>query len=164
MVASQPTHEVLRMRVELESIALAPPRWPDGVRVRPFALADAAALHALLVHGYRQGGGSVKAFDLWFPELTSDAEFDRELCLLADGDQALAGVALCWTSGFVKDLVVHESWRRRGLGEALLRQVFVAFAARAAQAVELKVESTNLAAVRLYERVGFHIVERLPAG
>jgi ribosomal protein S18 acetylase RimI-like enzyme len=163
MVAPKPTHEVLRMRVELDSLGLEPARWPKGIRLRRFTLPDAAALHALLVHGYLHGGGSVEMFEPWLAGLTGDAEFDAELCLLAEADQALAGAALCWTSAFVKDLVVHESWRRRGLGEALLRELLLAFAARAAPAVELKVESTNLGARRLYERVGFRVVEQLPA-
>jgi GNAT superfamily N-acetyltransferase len=164
MVAENPAPEVLRMRRELDSSALGPPRWPDGLHVRPFASGDAAALHTLLVHGYLRGGGAVKAYELWLPELTGDAEFDPDLCLLAEADRALAGAALCWTSAFVKDLVVRESWRRRGLGEALLRAVLIAFEARGAPAVDLKVESTNLGAIRLYERVGFRIVERLPFG
>ena len=75
----------------------------------------------------------------------------------------LVGTVLCWTSAFVKDLVVRESRRRRGLGEALLRHVFEAFATRGAPAVELKVESTNLSAVALYERLGMRVVERLEA-
>jgi ribosomal protein S18 acetylase RimI-like enzyme len=164
MVAEKPAHEVLRMRTELDPGALGPPRWPEGLYVRAFVRTDAPALHALLVHGYRRGGGGVKAYELWLPELTGDAEFDPDLCLLAEADRALAGAALCWTSAFLKDLVVRESWRRRGLGEALLRAVLIVFAARGAPAVDLKVESTNLGAIRLYERLGFRIVERLPRG
>lgn len=58
-------------------------------------------------------------------------------------------------SAFIKDLVVHPSARRLGLGEALLRQAFLAFAARGADAVDLKVEIDNpTGARRLYERAG----------
>ena len=48
------------------------------------------------------------------------------------GDE-LAAAAICWTSGFVKDIVVHETWRRHGLGEALLRLVFRTFERRGAR-------------------------------
>jgi ribosomal protein S18 acetylase RimI-like enzyme len=71
------------------------------------------------------------------------------------------GAVLCWTSAFAKDLVVHESWRRRGLGEALLLHAFNALATRGATAVELKVEAANRSAVRLYERLGMQVVARL---
>lgn len=150
------------MRVVLR---VAPePAWPAGIRASTFEPEDARALHALLAHGYRRGGGSVEPFETWLPAMTGDAEFDPTLWFLAWAEDRLAGAALCWTSAFVKDIVVHETWRRRGLGEALLRRVLAAFAARDAAAVELKVEATNAGAVRLYERLGFAVVERIPAG
>lgn len=151
------------MRVELGDTTRAEPVWPDGIRVRTFRPDDAAAVHALLQHGYRRGGG-VDAFETWLPRMTGDAEFDPALWFLAEADGGLAGVALCWTSAFVKDLVVHESWRRRGLGEALLRHVFSVCAARGATGVELKVDAGNAGAFRLYERLGMRIVERLQPG
>jgi ribosomal protein S18 acetylase RimI-like enzyme len=57
--------------------------------------------------------------------------------------------------------VVDESWRHRGLGEALLRHAFRVFADRGASGVELKVQATNSSAVHLYERLGMRVVERL---
>ena len=56
--------------------------------------------------------------------------------------------------------MVNEAWRRRGLGEALLRHSFLTFRARGSEGVELKVESQNLGAICLYERVGMRVVER----
>jgi ribosomal protein S18 acetylase RimI-like enzyme len=161
MAPAEPCVEVWRMRVELDPDGLGEPRWPDGVGVQTFSLSDAASLHGLLEHGYRKGGGSVAPFDTWLPQMTTDEEFDPELWVLAELDGALAGAVLCWKSGFVKDLVVHESWRRRGLGEALLRHALTLFADRGVPAVELKVHSTNRNAVALYERVGMRVVERL---
>jgi ribosomal protein S18 acetylase RimI-like enzyme len=146
------------MRVDIDAAERSEPVFPRGITVRSFTAADASAVHALLVHGYRHGGGSVAPFEAWLPTMTSDAEFDPELWFLAESPTALAGVALCWTSAFVKDLVVHETWRRHGLGEALLRHVIAVFASRGAAAVELKVKADNPAAVRLYERVGMRAV------
>lgn len=151
------------MRVVLRG-GPAGPAWPDGIRVATFRPEDAPALHALLEHGYRRGGGSVDRFEAWLPAMTGDAEFDPSLWFLAWEEDRPAGAALCWTSAFVKDLVVHESWRRHGLGEALLRRVLAEFAARGAATVELKVHAANTGAVRLYERLGFVVVERIPAG
>jgi ribosomal protein S18 acetylase RimI-like enzyme len=154
-------HDVLRMRVELVATSLRAPSWPDGVRARTFTPHDAPALHGLLLDGYRRGGGDVAPYDEWASDTTGDEEFDGALCFLAECERGLAGAALCWTSAFVKDLVVDESWRRRGLGEALLLQALAVFAARGARAVELKVQSTNSGALRLYERLGFRVTERL---
>jgi len=154
--------ETWRMRVELDSAVLRDPAWPAQVRTRAFRADDARSLHRLLEHAYRRGGGSVDRFEAWMPRLTGDDEFDPEVCFLAVSGTELAGAAVCWTSAFVKDLVVHESWRGQGLGEALLRHACASFAARGAAAVELKVEATNANAIRLYQRVGMRVVERIP--
>ena len=158
-----PGPDALRMRIELDPGVVRDPAWPEGISVRSFDPADAHALHALLVRGYSQGGGSVAEFVPWFSGMTSDEEYDPALFFLVESqaESRLAGAALCWTSAFVKDLVVDASWRRRGLGESLLRHVFATFAARGSGAVELKVEATNAGAIRLYERVGMRVVERL---
>jgi ribosomal protein S18 acetylase RimI-like enzyme len=152
--------EVLRMRIDLRS-EIPKPTWPEGSGLRTFHLSDGPRVHALLEHGYRHGGGSVDAYDLWLPALTGDSEFDPELVFLVEVGDELAAAVICWTSGFVKDIVVHETWRRHGLGEALLRHVFRTFTARGADGVELKVQAQNAPAIRLYERVGMRTVERL---
>ena len=163
--ARRPTPaEIWRMRRPLED-APPTPAWPEGIGVRNFRPEDAPAIHALLEHAYR-GGGSVDPFETWLPAMTSDPEFDPELWFLAQAEGgSLAGAALCWTSAFLKDLVVHESWRGRGLGTALVHHVLGEFRRRDAAGVELKVESENpYGAQRLYERLGFVVVEHLRPG
>jgi ribosomal protein S18 acetylase RimI-like enzyme len=154
--------EVWRMRRDL-AVLPPPPGWPGDVAVREFdAEADAAAVHALLERAYANGGGSVAGFELWLPAMTGDSEYDPRLWFVAVSGDTVAGVALNWTSSFVKDLAVEASWRGRGLGTALLRHTMHAFARRGAAALDLKVEADNPSgAVRLYEREGFRLVERL---
>jgi len=148
------------MRIDLR-VEMPPPTWPEGSSVRGFHVSDGPRLHALLEHGYRNGGGSVAPYDLWLPALTGDSEFDPETCFLVEVGDELAAASICWTSAFVKDIVVHETWRRHGLGEALLRLAFRTFQARGAACVELKVHADNTPAIRLYERVGMRIIERI---
>ena len=105
------------MRIDLRG-EIPPPTWPEGAGVRGFHPSDGPRLHALLEHGYRDGGGSVEAYDVWLPALTGDSEFDPETCFLVEVGDDLAAASICWTSGFVKDIVVHETWRRHGLGES----------------------------------------------
>jgi ribosomal protein S18 acetylase RimI-like enzyme len=152
--------ELLRMRIDLRT-EIPQPAWPEGSSVRGFHESDGQRLHALLEHGYANGGGSVAAYDIWLPALTGDAEFDAALCFLVEVGDDLAAAAICWTSGFVKDIVVAETWRRHGLGEALLRHAFRVFDRRRVQCVDLKVHADNAPAIRLYERVGMRTVERL---
>ena len=151
-----------RMRINLTG-EIPEPVWPAGIRLHGFRTIDGRRLHALLEHGYRRGGGSVASFETWMPRLTRDSEFDPDLCFLVEANDELVAAALCWTSAFVKDLVVHESWRRRGLAKALLRHAFRTFQARGAEHVDLKVDTQNAGAIRLYECVGMRDVERLPA-
>jgi GNAT superfamily N-acetyltransferase len=135
---------------------LSPARWPRGISLRPFVPeASAQAVHRLLVEGYANGGGSVADFRIWWDSLAADDEYDPELVFTAFDDAGrLAGVAHCWTSAFVKDLVVSPSHRRRGLGSSLLQHAFAIFRSRGANAVDLKVEADNFAAISLYRSVG----------
>jgi ribosomal protein S18 acetylase RimI-like enzyme len=155
--------KVSRMRVDLDPRSPGAPSWPAGLDVRTFTPEDARSLHSLIEHGYRAGGGSVAAFDAWFAGMTGDAEYDPALWFLAEHRSEPVGAVVCWSSGFVKDLVVRESWRGRGLGEALMRHALGAFLARGLTAVELKVHADNERAVSLYERLGFRTVETLDA-
>jgi ribosomal protein S18 acetylase RimI-like enzyme len=143
------------MRRDL-SVPIPKPVWPDGFRLAPFAITDLPEIHTLLVLGYALGGGSVTPFEIWKPSLLGDSEFDPALVFLVRDDTGrLAAVCQCWTTAFVKDLVVHPAARRKGLGEALLHHAFTEFAARSAKSIDLKVEADNPSgARRLYERVG----------
>lgn len=138
------------------SAAFEPAVWPEGMRLARFESSHAPSVHALLVAGYRQGGGGVAAYAPWFRGLTHDEDFDADNCFLAFRDATLAGVALCWSSGFVKDLCVASSERRSGLGSALLTHAFGHFSRLGRTDVALKVHADNPSgAVRLYTRLGF---------
>jgi ribosomal protein S18 acetylase RimI-like enzyme len=149
---------VLRLRRTLHHADEAP-ILPRGVRFCAFDPSQASCAHALLELAYAPGEGSIGEFADWWSSLSSDTEFDESLCFLAcDANSCLIGVAQCWTSAFVKDLAVHPLWRRRGLGRALLLRTFAAFKQRGARAVDLKVQSDNVAARALYLSVGMRPV------
>src|SRR5436309_16010731 len=106
MATRESEGELWRMRVELDPTSLRDPVWPAHIELRTFSADDAESLHRLLEHGYRRGGGSVGRFETWLPEVTGDEEFDPDLCFLGESGGELAGAASCWTSAFVKDIVV----------------------------------------------------------
>ncbi len=119
-------------------------------------------LHALLQAGYVDGFGEVAELDQWWSSLSEDPEFSSDLVFVILGeDRKIVAAAVCWTSAFVKDLVVAGPWRRLGLGEVLLSQVFDAFHRRGSRFVDLKVMAANGPAVRFYERIGMYLVETL---
>ncbi|WP_248798965.1 GNAT family N-acetyltransferase [Pseudomonas sp. MWU13-2105] len=147
------------LRKDLDDL-LDIPQWPAGIRVGVLRAELMEPVHALLKLGYQDGAGSVEDFDQWRRRFTTDAEFDPALCLIALDEQGVAGVALCWTSAYIKDLVVHPRRRTQGLGLALLRQAFKVFASRGEAFVDLKVMENNRAARQLYEHAGMRFIER----
>lgn len=132
---------------------------PADVALQPLSQMRPEALHALLQQSYAGGGGTVGNFDEWWGPLTQDSEFDPALVLIAaNAGGNPIGLAQCWTSGFLKDLVVAPAARNRRIGSWLLDKTFATFAARGATHLDLKVEADNIAARRFYERHGMAAV------
>jgi mycothiol synthase len=153
--------EVWRMWRMLDG-DLPEPVWPDGVSVRGYEDADAPRVHAALDESYAGWDREYVAreHDDWVAFMTAHDEFDPGLWFLAERGDELVGCALHWQEsrgdGWVKDIVVRESERGRGLGTALLQHGFRAYAERGVARVGLKVDSTNpTGAPRLYARTGF---------
>lgn len=145
---------ILRLRKDL-ALDLPSPRWPAGTHLVPLSQTDPRALHAILVDAYANGFGIVPAFDAWWPSLTADSEFDSALVFIPATTNGLPiGVAQCWTTGFIKDFAVVPDWRGKGIGDALLQEVFTTFRQRGLLHVDLKVVAANEPALRLYRRAG----------
>lgn len=130
------------------------PALPSGVVITPLWQTRPIELHALLLDAYAKGGGSVGNFDQWWQPLVEDEEFDPALLIVATSGEQPIGLVQCWTSSFVKDLVVAPNWQNRALGTYLLSAAFAEFRRRGAPHVDLKVEASNLAAQRFYHRHG----------
>jgi ribosomal protein S18 acetylase RimI-like enzyme len=149
----------LLLRRDLTEV-LSPVAWPTGIRLTDYRPELAEAVHGLMELGYQQGGGHVPALDIWRECFETDAEYDPALCFIAVDDQGIAGVAHCWTSAYINDLVVHPRARGQGLGRALLMHAFSVFAQRREGFVDLKVLEDNQRARRLYESAGMRVVLR----
>jgi mycothiol synthase len=142
---------------------------PEALSLRPFRPEDGERLRAALNEAFA---------DEWHWHEVSPSNFnefyvkqryhDPSLWLLAwDGDD-LAGFVLATSGrgsepelGWVGTLGVRPAWRRRGLGEALLRAAFAELYARGHRRVGLGVDTENVTgALRLYERVGMRPLHR----
>jgi ribosomal protein S18 acetylase RimI-like enzyme len=131
-------------------------RAPEGLTLAPISADDAAAVHELLQLAYANGFGSVPGDRLdWWNALLSDPEFDRGLAIVARRDGEVVGFCLCWTSSFIKDIVVAPRYQRQGIGSALLADALTALAQRGGDEVTLKVDIFNALSQRLYRRFGF---------
>ncbi|MDU8498058.1 GNAT family N-acetyltransferase [Pseudomonas syringae] len=135
--------------------------WPPRVLPRPFTLEQAPEVHRLLTLAYGNAAGSVPDYPDWRAAFEQDPEFDTSRCFLAILDETVVGVIVCWTSGFIKDLVVHPDVRRRGIGSALLNHLFAHLSACDEAAVDLHVMENNLTARRLYEKSGMSYLKRI---
>lgn len=152
-MANPPMLHDVRLRKDLDA-QIPEAAWPDGFFMRPFFADDAHALHGLLADVFDDGSDG--PFEEWWARLKADPEFDPALCFLVFGsDHALVAAALCWNTGFVKDLAVLPLARRRGLGQALMLHVFDVFRRRGAAQCDLKTNRVaNAAAVEMYARLG----------
>jgi ribosomal protein S18 acetylase RimI-like enzyme len=136
--------------------------WPEGIVLSQYRPELAAAVHHLMELGYQDGGGRVPALEVWQQRFETDPEYDPALCFIALDADGIAGVCQCWTSAYIKNLVVHPRAQRLGLGRALLLQAFHVFQQRREGFVDLKVLEDNLRAQRLYESAGMYVVRREP--
>lgn len=153
--------EIVRMWRELDD-GLTTPSWPKGVSVRTYRPDDAQRVHSLLDASYAgwDPDYTVREHGDWLTFMTKHDDFDPEMWFLCERRQELVACALHWRAherkGWVKDIVVSESERGRGLGRSLLEHGFHEYRARDVDRVGLKVDANNpTGAPRLYERVGF---------
>jgi mycothiol synthase len=160
-------HDRTTLRMWHPLRALEPPVWADGIAIRTYADADAPVVKALLDRAY--GGWDAtyvaRPLDDWLAFMTAHDEFDPALWFLAEQDGELVACALHWREhqgrGWLKDLVVDEGQRGRGLGTALIRHGLAAYAARGAERVGLKVDEGNpTGAPGLYAALGFETDRR----
>jgi ribosomal protein S18 acetylase RimI-like enzyme len=149
------TDGFLLMRRSLAEPA-PPAKLPEGCELVPLVAADAGRIHSLMQFSYAPGYGSIRPDALdWWEGLISDKEFDRNLAFVAKSGDRVIGFCVVWTSSFIKDIVVDGSYRRRGIGSALLSLAIEAMRKRGANELALKVDMYNANAQRLYTQFGF---------
>jgi mycothiol synthase len=155
----------------METDLLGPPpvELPDGFALTTYADEHHDALLATLNEAFAGDPFFHTIGEANFREFYLKARgFDPALWLLAwDGDE-LAGFVQAYGAhgsdeelGWIGSLGVRAPWRRRGLGEALLRAAFHALHERGFRRAGLGVDAENpTGALRLYERAGMHQVVR----
>jgi ribosomal protein S18 acetylase RimI-like enzyme len=134
-----------------------------GIDVRPLLPDDAEELFAAHREAFADHWGvDEQTYENFRHHLLDRPEFDPELWLLAWYGDELAGYLGAEenavedpTHGYVDLLGVRRAYRRRGVGEALLRHAFQALFLRGKRGCDLHVDADSLTgATRLYERVG----------
>jgi mycothiol synthase len=161
-------------RMMIDELPTSAPTLPEGITLRPFELErDTRAVYDAVTEAFRDhwGGSVATPYDLWRHYTVEKPDFDPKLWLIAyDGDE-IAGVCLCRLvgesmpdAGYIGNLGVRRAWRRRGLGDALLRQAFVMFHELGYKRAALGVDAgSQTNAVALYERAGMYVFQRRTA-
>jgi len=175
----EPVRIANRMRIDFNpAFADQEPAWPAGIILRPFEQERdlEAVIHASR-EIFRDHWGHVEQpleeeipqWLEWIRNMGDD--FDPALWFVAvdrvTGE--VAGYSLCdaeisgdHTRGYVASFGVRSSFRRQGLGLALLHHSFGELHRRGKVAVELDMDSENLTgALRVYTRAGMHPVRQI---
>jgi mycothiol synthase len=156
------------MAIELPDEPAAP-SLPGGISLRTYRDDDAEPLRAAINEAFADDWEWEDISPSSFREFYLRARgFDPSLWLLAEDEGELAGFVLAYPEragdadlGWIGTLGVRKPWRRRGLGEALLRAAFGELYRRGRRQVGLGVDAENVTgALRLYERVGMRAIRR----
>ena len=169
-IAQERGYRLWRSSFTMEiDLPVAGPSVPPGIELRPYRDDDAEVVRAALDDAFHEDpvwhGVSPSNFREFYVKARG---FEPRLWLLGWDGGELAGVVLAYSVrvgepglGWVGTLAVRRPWRRRGLGEALLRAGFAALYERGFRRAGLGVDTENVAgALRLYERVGMRPVRR----
>jgi mycothiol synthase len=155
-----------RMRIDFEGKP-PEPEWPDGTQVRTVRDGDMEAVYETHQETFEDSWEHARdSFEEWRHWLHGEG-FDPSLWFLAEDGGEPAGISLCRLFevepglGWVSVLGVRRSWRRRGLGRALLLHSFHELGRRGCHAVGLGVDAESLTgANRLYKNAGMRVVRR----
>jgi mycothiol synthase len=157
----RPLRRYYRMEIELDAPP-PEPAWPDGLEVAPYDESEAEAFHAALDEAFAEEWGHEPDGDIDWRSIRERRSRSRSLWFSVKDGDAIAAAAVIeeerWGVGWVHSIGVRPAWRRRGLGEALLRHAFAELYSRGRTGIGLGVDVENpTGATRLYERVGMHV-------
>ena len=146
-----------------DGLTLAAPKWPDGVVVRDFDLADVQAIHRLIYVDAAWAevpGHPERDFDEW-QRIFVTPHTRPELQVIAWRGNRIVGVAMgrIWDdgTGWIAQLATAKDERGRGLGRALLLEGLHRRVAAGATSLGLSVQASNEAALTLYLDAGLEI-------
>jgi len=161
----RPVRHFWHMQIDLVAPVEPGPK-PEGIEITAIeAPDDLPAVHTVLDEAFADDWGHhPEPFHRWAEEQTTSPSYDPTLWLLATvgGEPVGALTANVWGDrGWVNEIGVLAPHRGRGIGSALLRRSFAAFARRELRCVFLNVDAENpTRATALYERVGMRVVNR----
>lgn len=166
----RPIRSSWTMEIEFGVEAPAEPVVPDGIELRSYRHPDdERAVYEALQEAFAENWDfRPESIEQWREFTVKWRNFDPDVWLVAlEGDEVV-GASLNYPEraddpghGWIGTIGVRRPWRRRGVGEALIRRTFALLHARGLRKVRLSVDSQNpTGATRLYERVGMSVLRQ----
>ncbi|MEU8815629.1 GNAT family N-acetyltransferase [Actinoplanes sp. NPDC048796] len=154
-----------RMQMSLDGVPHTAPEPPEGVivrLVRPDDDADMRAVHSVISEAFLDSDHRTADYDAWRKILDEEPVHVYDEWFVAEVDGRVVGALEssadsgdAHDEGWVKRLGVLSSYRKRGLGETLLRHAFAVYARKGYAKAGLGVDLANpTQAARLYLAVG----------
>jgi mycothiol synthase len=155
-----------RMQMSLDGVPVTAPEPPAGVTIRPVRADDDAEMrrfHAVIEEAFQDSDHRATDYETWWSMVAAETSLSFDEWFVAEVGGEIAGVLQSSDSGaeedegWVKYLAVLRAYRRRGVGEALLRRAFATYARKGRTRAGLGVDLANpTEAARLYRAVGMH--------
>jgi ribosomal protein S18 acetylase RimI-like enzyme len=162
-----------RMRIDFTAAPEAP-MVPAGIIIRKYdPSTELEAVYRAYVDSFKDHYGFVeqpleKGFADYKHNFVDEPGYSPDFWFVAMDGNEVAGVSICRAedmedkeSGWVFELGVRRAWRKKGLGEALLKHSFVAFYNNGSKRAALGVDASSLTgALRLYEKSGMYVARQ----
>ena len=153
-----------RMQMSLSGVSHTAPEPPAGVTVREVRGDDEdemRAFHGVIEQAFRDSDHHSTDYETWRKQLAGEPALSFDEWFVAEVDGRIAGALQSSDGGaesdegWVKRLAVLRAYRKRGIGEALLRHAFAVYARKGRARAGLGVDLANpTEAARLYLAVG----------
>jgi ribosomal protein S18 acetylase RimI-like enzyme len=133
------------------------------MEIRPYRESDEEAVVAL----WREVFPDAPAYNDPREDIARKIRVQRDLFLVAEVEGMIVGTAMAGFDGhrgWIYLLAVRASYRRRGIGTALIERVEQGLAAMGCPKLNLMVRTSNEAVVPFYRKLGFEIQDVVTLG
>ena len=137
------------------------PIWPESVSMRTAVPGDDdERIYQAVQTAFERSEDQAPTYKQWRTHMIRPDIYDPELWFLVEVNGEIVGMSLgvkYETEGWIRQLGVIPTWRRKGIATALLRLSFLKFHERGSDRVGLGMEAKNEKALSLYRRVGMSV-------
>jgi ribosomal protein S18 acetylase RimI-like enzyme len=150
----------------LEDKLLAP-QVANGFVVRSCKGEVEVIARANAQYGAFQSSAPFERYQERFTRFMRSPVYDSELDIVAvAADERIGAFTIVWTDplnqvGHFEPVGTHPAFQRQGLGRAIMLEGLHRLQERGMRSAIVSTEEDNLAAIKLYESVGFQIINRL---